>query len=265
MDESDKDYLGVRDFRLIHTLLQVIISWGFYPCFLPGVGVPLSKRVKSGYTNHGKSITAIIHQVSNLLFFSELLSKDENDQQHKVSTENLLSLLKLATSLVDVISQSEKVPASKSYTTVASILMTRHLPDLYAALLELAYAPTSAFQQQPTVESITNKLEQMPLTPGNMFARPTTKRSIGLSREERDKCARMFMWLFDRSDLSRAMESLMSLLGASSTLHPIPNWLRTICGRFLSRILLKPNGVSIVLEFTIGHVDQCKGYQKKSI
>jgi hypothetical protein len=52
-NETDKDYLGVRDFRLIHTLLQVIISWGFYPCFLPGVGVPLSKRVKSGYTNHG--------------------------------------------------------------------------------------------------------------------------------------------------------------------------------------------------------------------
>jgi hypothetical protein len=54
VDESNKDYLGVRDFRLIHTLLQVIISWGFYPSFLPGVGVPLSKRVKSGYTNHGK-------------------------------------------------------------------------------------------------------------------------------------------------------------------------------------------------------------------
>ena len=53
-NQSDRDYLGVRDFRLIHTLLQVIISWGFYPCFLPGVGVPLSKRVKSGYTNHGK-------------------------------------------------------------------------------------------------------------------------------------------------------------------------------------------------------------------
>lgn len=56
VNESDKDYLGVRDFRLIHTLLQVIISWGFYPCFLPGVGVPLSKRVKSGYTNHGNAL-----------------------------------------------------------------------------------------------------------------------------------------------------------------------------------------------------------------
>lgn len=162
-----------------------------------------------------------------------------------------------------MISQSEKVPASRGYTTVASILTTRHLPDLYAALLELAYAPTSAFQQEDTVDSITDGIKQMPLTPGNMFARTTTTK-VGLSREDRDKCARMFMWLFDRSDLSRAMESLMSLLGASSPLHPIPNWLRTICGRFLSRILLKPNGVSIVLEFTIGHVDQCKE-EKKSV
>lgn len=51
--------MGVRDFRLIHTLLQVIISWGFYPCFLPGVGVPLSKRVKSGYTNHGNTLSIV--------------------------------------------------------------------------------------------------------------------------------------------------------------------------------------------------------------
>jgi hypothetical protein len=61
VNESDKDYLGIRDFRLVHTLLQVIISWGFYPCFLPGVGVPLSKRVKSGYTNHGKHLV-IAHE-----------------------------------------------------------------------------------------------------------------------------------------------------------------------------------------------------------
>lgn len=169
--------------------------------------------------------------------------------------------MKLTTPLVDIISQSEKVPESKSYTTVASILMSRHLPDLYAALLELAYAPNSAFQQQQdTVDTVTDQLKALPLTPGNMFLRPPTQNNkpTGLTKEERDKCARMFMWLFDRSDLSRAMESLMSLLGTSSSLHPIPNWLRTICGRFLSRILLKPNGVSIVLEFTIGHVDQCK-------
>lgn len=188
----------------------------------------------------------------------ELLSKDEKDQQdqqpHTVSTETIYSLLHLVTPLVDVIAHSEKVPSSKSYTTVASILMSRHLPDLYAALLELAYAPASAFQQ-PANNPATPHTSSPPMTPGSMMQQ--VKKQAGLKREERDKCARMFMWLFDRSDLPRAMESLMALLG-NSPLHPVPNWLRTICGRFLSRILLKPNGVAIVLEFTIGHVDQCK-------
>lgn len=157
------------------------------------------------------------------------------------------------TPLVDIIASSEKVPSSKNYTTVSSILLTRHLPDLYTALLELAYAPMSAFAGGGNTSSKSGP--SIPITPGNMMMQQP--KQIGLSREERDKCARMFMWLFDRSDLPRAMESLMSLLGSSS-LHTVPNWLRTICGRFLSRILLKPKGVSIVLEFTIGHVDQRK-------
>ncbi|KAI7881469.1 hypothetical protein K492DRAFT_236651 [Lichtheimia hyalospora FSU 10163] len=53
-NEANRDQMGVRDLRMVHTMLQTVISWGMYPCFLPGVGVPLSKRVKSGYTNHGK-------------------------------------------------------------------------------------------------------------------------------------------------------------------------------------------------------------------
>ena len=188
-----------------------------------------------------------------------MLSKDEKDQQdhqpQTISTETIYSLLRLVTPLVDVIAHSEKVPSSKSYTTVASILMSRHLPDLYAALLELAYAPTSAFQQQLQTSTTETTSSAILMTPGNMMQQ--VKKHVGLKREERDKCARMFMWLFDRSDLPRAMESLMALLG-NSPLHPVPNWLRTICGRFLSRILLKPNGVAIILEFTIGYVDQCK-------
>lgn len=186
-------------------------------------------------------------------FFKELLAKDEEEQTtSKISTEKINTLYHLVSPLIDLISKTEKVPQSREYTTVASILLSRHLPDLYAALLELAYAPPSAFQQQ----NDTTKERVIPMTPGNMFVQPK-KISVGLKREERDKCARMFMWLFERSDLYRAIESLMLLLG-TSPLHPVPNWLRTICGRFLSRILLKPNGVAIILEFTIGNVDQCK-------
>lgn len=49
----------------------------------------------------------------------------------------------------------------------------------------------------------------------------------------------------------------MLLLG-TSPLHPVPAWLRSICGRFLSRILLKPKGVAVVLDFTVGNMDQGK-------
>lgn len=51
------------------------------------------------------------------------------------------------------------------------------------------------------------------------------------------------------------MEALMLLLG-SSPLHPIPGWLRNICGRFLSKILLKEDGIATVLEFTVGDSDE---------
>lgn len=182
--------------------------------------------------------------------------ENNSKDPEKISTEKIYSLYRLVSPLVDTIAKAEKVPSSKNYTTVASILLSRHLPDLYAALLELAYAPPSAFQQQEQKDTSDEPAKKSQMTPGNMFMQPVQPKAVGLKREERDKCARMFMWLFERSDLHRALESLMLLLG-TSPLHPVPNWLRTICGRFLSRILLKPNGVSIILEFTIGNVDQC--------
>ncbi|ORE03185.1 hypothetical protein BCV72DRAFT_213761 [Rhizopus microsporus var. microsporus] len=138
--------------------------------------------------------------------------------------------------------------------------MTRHLADLYAALLELAYVPVTEIRA--SVGDTVTLENELPMTPGHLLS--SAKKEVGLPRKKRDKCARMFTWLFDRSDVQRAMESLMSLIGTSS-LHPVPSWLRTICGRFLSRILLKPNGVAIVLEFTIGQVEQLQLTQLESI
>ncbi|CAO3678365.1 unnamed protein product [Rhizopus stolonifer] len=150
-----------------------------------------------------------------------------------------------------MVASSAKVAHAQQYTTVSSILMARHLPDIYAALLELAYVPVTEIKPDQDV---------IPTSPGQV----ASTRQTGLSREKRDKCARMFMWLFDRSDIQKAMESLMSLLG-TSPLEPVPNWLKTICGKFLSRTLLKPNGVALVLEFTMGQVDQLQLTQLESI
>lgn len=45
--------IGVRHQRYMMTLLEVVICWGIYPGFLPGIGIPLPCRVRSGYVrNH---------------------------------------------------------------------------------------------------------------------------------------------------------------------------------------------------------------------
>ncbi|KAI8082954.1 uncharacterized protein BX664DRAFT_361234 [Halteromyces radiatus] len=240
--QTDRDYLGVRDLRLVHTLLQVVVSWGIYPCLLPGVGVPLSKRVKSGYTNH------------------ELLTS-RKDTEATETERSQRTLLSITTQLVDIIARNEKTTIGKQGTTIASILLLRHLPDLYAALLQLAYQPvpsTTNINSPGNGSSISSSSSSSSFSPANMGFSDSvmTKENTNiLTPDEKNKCARMFMWLFERSDLYRAMESLMLLLG-TSPLHPVPAWLRSICGRFLSRILLKPTGVAVVLEFTVGNTEQ---------
>jgi hypothetical protein len=51
-----KELLGVKDLRVVHTLLEIIITWGEYPQLLNGVGLPLKQRVKSGYANRGRIV-----------------------------------------------------------------------------------------------------------------------------------------------------------------------------------------------------------------
>lgn len=61
----------------------------------------------------------------------------------------------------------------------------------------------------------------------------------------------LYEYATHRSDPYRVLESLTLLLG-TSPLHPTPRWLRNVCGRYLSRVLLRPNGVQIVLEYMCG-------------
>ncbi|ORX49189.1 hypothetical protein DM01DRAFT_1325961 [Hesseltinella vesiculosa] len=238
--QGEKDYLGVRDLRLVHTLLQVAISWGLYPYFSPGVGVPLSNRVKSGFTNH------------------ELFTTEDHDQHsHHLTSDR--RLFQNITKLVDTIAKSHPTLHGKRGTTVASILLQRHLPDLYAGLLQLAYEPSKP--STPQIPGSSTPSSTPVLNPSSLLdvaaAQTPAPNNQPLHPNEKSKCAHMFMWLFDRSDSYRAMESLMLLLG-TSPLHPVPAWLRSICGRFLSRLLLKANGVATVLQFTIGMSDHAQ-------
>lgn len=159
-------------------------------------------------------------------------------------------------------------PTVTRFTTLGSILVARHVPDLYAALLQLAYRPlpkpVSTLPSDPTEPATP---PQKKLTPGSLFSKATkpyipemtltTTPERSEQLQQKEDSARMFNDLFWGTEAARSLESLTVLLG-SSPLHPVPMWLKSVCGRFLSQILLKPGGVRVVLEYMQGGADAVK-------
>ncbi|KAL1915629.1 uncharacterized protein VTP21DRAFT_6388 [Calcarisporiella thermophila] len=198
---SDRDLLGVRDLRVVNTLIEIVVIWGVYPSLLPGVGVPISMRSQSAYASR------------------DLLIKELDVESS--SQRRLLQIMETLSKII--LSIHGPVP----YTTISSLLLDRYLTDILSGLLQLAHGPV---EKQSTE---TEELVQV------------------LSESEHKECLSTLEGILQRVNSFRAMESLMLLLGSSSVQTP-PNWLRSASGRYLSQILLKPDGVYIVLEFMVG-------------
>ncbi|KAM3583327.1 hypothetical protein VKS41_004240 [Umbelopsis sp. WA50703] len=153
-------------------------------------------------------------------------------------------------------------PSKETYTSVVSILINRHLIDVYAGLLQLGYAPYSAIDKEQSELNQTNaKIEEIDESTESAQLQPVNTFSTHIDRE---KFAGSFKQLFQSVDTYKSMESLSLLLG-TSPLHPVPAWLRSVCGRFLSQILLRPYGVSAVLDYTLGGMQEVKLAQMESL
>ncbi|KAF9302953.1 transmembrane and coiled-coil domains-containing protein 7 [Mortierella antarctica] len=231
-------------------MLEIVVCWGIYPCLLPGVGMPLSRRVRSN-----------------------IVQKDLFTTTGSSGSDPIADREKSANLLWEIIEPLARItvaysPTVTRFTTLGSILVARHVPDLYAALLQLAYRPlpkpASAPSPDPT-EPTTQS--QKKLTPGSLFSKATkpsvpnmtltTTPERSKQLQQKEDSARMFNDLFWGTEAARSLESLTVLLG-SSPLHPVPMWLKSVCGRFLSQILLKPGGVRVVLEYMQGGTDTVK-------
>ncbi|KAJ2956554.1 hypothetical protein NQZ79_g7601 [Umbelopsis isabellina] len=228
-----RELLGIKDLRVVHTLLEIVVTWGLYPQLLQGVGLPLSQRIKSGYSNK-----AFLGSTANEHFTNKTLKME------------YLSHIML--SLTEII---QSKPSKETYTSVASILINRHLIDVYAGLLQLGYAPYSAIEKEQNELSNTNeKIQEIDESTDDLQLGPVNTTATHIKRE---KFAENFKHLFQSVDTHKSMESLSLLLG-TSPLHPVPTWLRSVCGRFLSQVLLRPNGVSAVLDYTLGGVQEAQ-------
>ncbi|RIA90280.1 hypothetical protein C1645_770394 [Glomus cerebriforme] len=232
--ENEPEFLGIRDLRLVHTMLEIVITWGVYPCLLSGVGIPLSRRTTSRYTQNE--------------LLQDFTNEEEKIKNKTPSYSSYSQLYKFMKSLTNVMfSKSSK---SGMYTSVASILFSKYLTDIYAALLQLAYGPLPTKQIVP-MTSQNNDNNVQPLTSSINLGRGLRDQDESEIERMHKESIGMFRKVFESADSFQSLEALTVLLG-SSPLHPSPKWFKSICGRFLSQILLRPNGIRDVVDFMIG-------------
>ncbi|KAK3570445.1 hypothetical protein QTP86_019311 [Hemibagrus guttatus] len=186
------DVLSVAQQKTLGTVLQFLVTLGLCPYLVPGVGVSLALRSAFGVT-----VEAAVRR--------------------DVAPPCERRLLITTTVFLEVASLS----------SLATLVFTRHLGDLMAALCQLGYRP-----HRPEGDGVEN--------------------NKGLTVEERKTCKQELQGLLGRVYQPIAIKELLVLQGGpkavpGSRLPQAPPWLRRLCGQLLSERLMQPQGVQAVV------------------
>uniref|UniRef100_A0A3P9IVY3 Transport and golgi organization 6 homolog (Drosophila) n=1 Tax=Oryzias latipes TaxID=8090 RepID=A0A3P9IVY3_ORYLA len=190
------DVLSVSQQKTLSTALQFVVSLGLCPFLAPGVGMPLGHRSAFG---------AVVEK----LICQEALPPA---RRRLLTTTNVL--LQLA-----------------ELSTLATLVFTRHLGDMMAALSQLGHEPQKEGERW-------------------------------LRSDECRACKVALKGLLEKVYQPIVIKELLILhggpkqvarLGSSSTsggragLRSAPAWLRRLCGQLLSERLMQPHGVQAVV------------------
>uniref|UniRef100_A0A8D0AU79 Transport and golgi organization 6 homolog n=1 Tax=Sander lucioperca TaxID=283035 RepID=A0A8D0AU79_SANLU len=189
------DVLSVTQQKTLVAALQFVVSLGLCPYLAPGVGVSLGRR-----SAFGSMVEKLVRSVPVPAVGCRLLT----------TTNVLLQLAELS--------------------SLATLVYTRHLGDVMAALCQLGYQP-------------------------NRAGRSGTEEEKELSAEERQTCKEALGGLLRKVYQPIVIKELLILqggpkqVGSSSraALGSAPTWLRRLCGQLLSERLMQPNGVQAVV------------------
>ncbi|KAI8816084.1 armadillo-type protein [Fimicolochytrium jonesii] len=182
LDESE---VGAGDLRLLDTLLQVVVFLGVYPLLQPNVGLPIAARTR--YT---------------------MLLDFEGDVK---GTSNDALLFRISDGLASMVCDERN-------TVVKRFLVTKYLPDVFAALLQSGYSPQNGASDE------------------------TQENQSGES-SYRQPAAKLLSNVFASASSAHSMEALFSLLRS----RPAP-WFKARCSHLLSQILLRPTGIRTLFE-----------------
>ncbi|XP_036962015.1 transport and Golgi organization protein 6 homolog isoform X2 [Acanthopagrus latus] len=201
------DVLSVTQQKMLGTALQFVVSLGLCPYLAPGVGVPLGHR-----STFAAMVEKLVCNGAVTGVGCRLLT----------TTKVLLQLTELS--------------------SLATLVFTRHLGDVMAALCQLGYQP-------------------------HQKERSGTKEQKDISAEERQTCREALKSLVGKVYQPIVIKELLILQGgpkqsgakrtssgsnSRAALGSAPAWLRHVCGQLLSKRLMQPNGVQAVVRAILG-------------
>ncbi|KAK9517311.1 hypothetical protein VZT92_025194 [Zoarces viviparus] len=196
------DVLGVAQQQTLGAALQFVVSLGLCPYLAAGVGVSLGRR-----SAFGAMVDQLVRGGAAPAAGRRLLT----------TTNILLQLAELS--------------------CLATLVFTRHLGDVMAALCQLGYQPRRA-ERSGTGEG---KMQE-------------------LSAEECQTCKEALKSLHGKVYQPMIIKELLILQGpkqsaggssrgssSRAVLRPAPTWLKRLCGQLLSERLMQPHGVQAVV------------------
>ncbi|XP_055011153.1 transport and Golgi organization protein 6 homolog [Boleophthalmus pectinirostris] len=192
------DVLSVSQQKTLTTALQFVISLGVCPYLAPGVGVPLGCRSAFG---------AVVDKLI------------QNGTNKTLGQQRLLTIINVLLKMTEL-------------SSLATVVFTRHLGDLMAALCQLGYQPPKKEKE-------------------------TSEEGKELSADQRNRCRENLKNLLGKVYQPIVIKELLILQGPKSV--PVgssgssvaqgctPAWLRRLCGQLLSERLMQPHGVQAVV------------------
>ncbi|XP_032379205.1 transport and Golgi organization protein 6 homolog [Etheostoma spectabile] len=198
------DVLSVTQQKTLGAALQFVVSLGLCPYLTPGVGVSLGRR-----SAFGSMVEKLVRCGTVPAAGRRLLA----------TTNVLLQLAELS--------------------SLATLVYTRHLGDVMAALCQLGYQPNRA-ERGGTEEEKEQEL--------SAEERQTCKEALGglLGKVYQPIVIKELLILQGGPKQSGARGS-SSCSSSTAALGSAPTWLRRLCGQLLSERLMQPNGVQAVV------------------
>ena len=121
---EDRTQLGVKDWRYVNALIDILVIVGLYKTLSPGVGLPESRRIKSALLQRQGSSATLAGNESTLVLESIVLG------------------------LKEIVEQGGEIGES---------VLRKHLADILSGWLELAFNPSRSEVERFSWESQYNR------------------------------------------------------------------------------------------------------------